>query len=1033
MPELSKVENGCRWLPFGRKPLYDAPRHTAFTSKVNFRMNKQNVLMGLPLVLLVAIVAGIYGLPQAHASGFPGSPGTICLLDSSSVGSLSAPGPCAVTSSYTFNGPFPSAPQTGPTQIRVAVYVNGSAGLNGFDITLLSNSSVLAPAGADLTGSILSTASGSPTVVLDCVGTTLVSGSTCSATDNANTLHLAATTAPGGFVPGPATGLLFTAVYNIVGKAPGPIGIGFQTGCSQTSVAGGVCVTIPNGTLSPDSETVQGATFDNSSCATACSIPWVAVTSSVSSVTVPQGASSGNALTLFANAENGWPGFGTDTVTFSTTQTPGFTAPAFGAGINSCSTNGSSCNVSLIVSDSTPGTYSITVQGTYVTFDSTLSTTDTLVGTTVVQVNVQAVSWTINAVAASSAQTFYMAQGASNPMSLILTAKSLGGYTGTVSYQTNTLTDGGTGASFTYPASFVLGSGATVSQTVTVTATAYGTALYQAALITSAPTLLNQSSAVLTIHVTGFGITAASSAVTFAAFGSASDSISLQSLPAGSAGFAGKVTVSRTIAGGALTVTCPASLTLAAGGTATGNCTFSGSSAGTFLVTVKGVGGTNGAIANSTVITVTVTSVAPSFSISASPSSLSGPINSNPFSGITVKAAGGLSGTVTLSYASSPNTGIVCTFSNTGVPLPSGSVTFSCSSTIAGIYAVTVTGVDKSVTNSVTLTFTFSSFSLSASPSTVNTTPGIAGNSTITATPINGFNGAIIALGITVSPSSGLSCSTIPATITGGSGTSTLSCTGVGGSYAVTITGTSGSVTESTTLAVNVADFTLAASPSSLTLQVGPPAGTSMITVGSLGGFADTVAFTASAPAGFGTIFSPNAVTISGTSLLTIGVSPPAVPGTYLVNVTGTSGSLTHTITITVTVTSAPSIPPPFFTQSTWNHRFSLSKYNDVQTWTFGVKSNSTSTIYVSVSLAIASSTGSPTVLTSPVFALSHNKNVVGINLSQAFSPSQTGETFSFTLVIHWGTTATTDPSQLPFTSTLSNGAPTSGTFTVLA
>jgi len=52
--------------------------------------------------------------------------------------------------------------------------------------------------------------------------------------------------------------------------------------------------------------------------------------------------------------------------------------------------------------------------------------------------------------------------------------------------------------------------------------------------------------------------------------------------------------------------------------------------------------------------------------------------------------------------------------------------------------------------------------------------------------------------------------------------------------------------------------------------------------------------------------------------------------------------------------------------------------------------------------------------------------------LTQTFDSSQIGDTFTFTAVIHWGTTPTNDPSQLPFTSTLSNGAPTSGSFTVL-
>jgi len=152
------------------------------------------------------------------------------------------------------------------------------------------------------------------------------------------------------------------------------------------------------------------------------------------------------------------------------------------------------------------------------------------------------------------------------------------------------------------------------------------------------------------------------------------------------------------------------------------------------------------------------------------------------------------------------------------------------------------------------------------------------------------------------------------------------------------------------------------------------------------------------------------------------------------VNVTGTSGSLTHSATVTVTVTQTTAVQPPFFTQLTWNHRFSLSKYNDVQTFKYGFKSNSTTTIYASVTITGVDGIGvNGFTLTSQVFTLTPNKNISNQILTQTFDSSQIGDTFTFTAVIHWGTTPTSDPSQLPFTSTLSNGAPTSGSFTVLA
>lgn len=1005
-------------------------------------MNIRLVLLGLPFVLLVAVVAGISSLPQAHASGFPSGPGTVCLLDSSAVSSLSAPGPCQSFGPYTFDGPYPSAPQSGPTEIRVGVYVNGSGGLNAFDIILASNSSVLQPVGFDLTGSVLL----NPQVIAQCQGLVPVQGSSCNAADTSNTFEVSVAEAPGsGLTAAPTTGLLFTAIYNIIGVSPaGGISVEFLTGCSNSSVPNGACVTIANGSPTPVSETVQtGTLFNNSVCATTCTVPWVAVTTNSTTVTVPMGASSGAGVAIIPLAENVWPGQSTDSISFVAVASAGFSSPTFSSG-NSCSPGGTStpaCPVILTVNSASPGTYSITIYGTYVAFDTSgvAQATNTLVGTTVVHVNVEAVAWSINSISSTSSQILYM--GTTSPVNLLFTAQSLGGYSGTITYQTNTLTPGVTGISFTYPASFVLGSGQTITQTVVANAAADGTALYHAALITSAPTLLNQSSATLIIHVTGFSLTAATTSLTIAAFSSASDSVTVQSLPASTAGFAGKVTLSKTITGGPLTVTCPASMTLTAGGSASGTCTFSATVGGNYTVVIKGTGGTNNAITNTTTIQVTVTSTPKSISLTASPSSLTSPVNSNPFSRITVVGKGGLTGTMTLSVAASPATGITCTLSNTGIPTPKGNSTLSCNSADTLDFTVVVTASDGSVTNSVALTFTFTDFSVSASPSIVTTLPGVTGSSAITIVPTNGFADNV-SLALSVSPNIGLACALAPTTITGGSGNSTLNCAGIGGTYAVTVMGTDHNLAHATTattrttaVMVNVADFAISASPSSITVPVGPPAGTTMITVVAVGGFAGTVTFNASTPAGFSTIFAPSTVTIAGTSLLTIGVSPPAVPGTYLVNVTGTSGTLTHTVTIAVTVTAASAVLPPVFTQATWDHRFSLSKYNDVQTWRFGVQNNSTSTtIYFSVTITGTDTSGTLGFTQSTgVFTEQAGKNLSQLSLSQTFSASDLGDTFSFTMVIHWATTATTNPADMPFTSTLAeNGIPTSGSFTIL-
>src|SRR5215471_15851761 len=115
-------------------------------------MDKRLVLVVLPIILFATVLAGVGSLPRVHAPGFPG-PGTVCLTDASAVPAVPA-SPCPTTP-YTFDSAFPHAPQPGATQLRVGVYVNGSAGLNAFDISLLADHTILKPAGVDLTGTVL--------------------------------------------------------------------------------------------------------------------------------------------------------------------------------------------------------------------------------------------------------------------------------------------------------------------------------------------------------------------------------------------------------------------------------------------------------------------------------------------------------------------------------------------------------------------------------------------------------------------------------------------------------------------------------------------------------------------------------------------------------------------------------------------------------------------------------------------------------------------------------------------------------------
>jgi hypothetical protein len=327
-------------------------------------------------LLLLTLVASPRYLGPAHAAGFPGGPGLVCLIDPSTAPAPPT-NPCPATP-YAFTGPFPSTPQIAPTQIRIGVYINGSNALNGFDITLKSNNTiVLVPADADSSGTLVP----NPTSGGKCVNGL----GTCSPTDVYGTVHVSLI---GGLTTPPTTGLLFTSIWNIVGNSSSSgIGISFQTGCSSlTSVPGGVCVTISNGSTASVPETIQRRnTFVNP---IPVSVPWIALTSTPNATTLTVSPNAAVSVLVTAVAENGWPGFSVDNVAFSSAITPGFTAPTFTA--SSCATGGTRCSTTATLNTGKVGFYVVYILGKYVSFDlAGTSLTDTLVGSIRFNVNVQ--------------------------------------------------------------------------------------------------------------------------------------------------------------------------------------------------------------------------------------------------------------------------------------------------------------------------------------------------------------------------------------------------------------------------------------------------------------------------------------------------------------------------------------------------------------------------------------------------------------------------------------------------------------------
>jgi hypothetical protein len=434
--------------------------------------------------------------------------------------------------------------------------------------------------------------------------------------------------------------------------------------------------------------------------------------------------------------------------------------------------------------------------------------------------------------------------------------------------------------------------------------------------------------------------------------------------------------------------------------------------------------------------TGTITVTVQDFTITASPTSIVINAGASGTATITVAPVNGFTGTVALTASASA--GLTATLSPTSITGGSGTSTLTVTSAASGNYTVTVTGTSGTLSHTTQTIFVrVVDFQIFASPSTVNTTPGVAGSSTITVSPLNGFTGTV-ALSTSVSPA-GLTCTLSPTSVTGGSGTSTLSCSGTAGTYTVVVTGTSGSLSHTANVTVNVQDFTITNSGTITVTQGSCNTGT--ITISSQGGFSGTVTLTA-APSNstLTATLTPTSVVMSGSSVLKVCAASNTSTGSYSVTVTGTSGSLSHSTTVPVTVTVAQqgcphdtnpnTCVPPSFSQMNWVHRLSISKTGGVQTWKFGVLNNNNDTIYVQVQITGTDGSGvNGFTIASPVLTLNAGKNLVGQTLSVVIPASDIGDTFQWSAVILWGTS----PTNLSNTSTLNQGVPTSGSFTVLA
>ena len=255
-------------------------------------------------------------------------------------------------------------------------------------------------------------------------------------------------------------------------------------------------------------------------------------------------------------------------------------------------------------------------------------------------------------------------------------------------------------------------------------------------------------------------------------------------------GFSGMVTLTESTGSGLI---CGAISPTSISGSGTATVSCNASVGGTYTLIVTGI---SGSLTHSAIASFRINQ--PDFTMMASTPTVTNAGQSGSTT-ITITALNGFTGAVALTD-SVPN-GLSCGNISAASITGSGTATLTCTSASGGSYSVTITGVSGSLTHSSTTTFKFRDFSLSTNPSSLSLNTGGQGSSTISLNLLNGFSSTVT---LSLSSPTGLSGSLSSSTISG-SGTSTLSISPTNsGSYTIVVTGTSGTLSRTVSVSVNV-------------------------------------------------------------------------------------------------------------------------------------------------------------------------------------------------------------------------------------
>lgn len=487
-------------------------------------------------------------------------------------------------------------------------------------------------------------------------------------------------------------------------------------------------------------------------------------------------------------------------------------------------------------------------------------------------------------------------QGVTANYTVTLTA--LNGYANSVTFSISSLP---TGATATFTPASLTGSGSSSLAISTTASTPVGN--YPLTITGTDGVLTHTASITLVVTTPDFSLTAAPALQTIVAGDTANYTATIAALN----GYTGTISLSVSgLPAGASPVFTPASITNSGSSALAIATTLGTTPNGNYPLTITA---TDGVLTHSASVTLIVTD----FGISATPSSQTVVQGNATSYTVALTVSSVFVGTVNFSVAGLPasTTAVFNPPSLTASGTTSLTITTS-TSTPFGTYSLTITATDGIDTRTVPVTLLVDpvgDFSLSMSPATQSINQGQNIGLGVTVSSSGGFT-ALVNLNVSGLPP-GATATFDPSSVQG-SGLSSLgiltSPNTPGGTYTITVTGNAGPLvhTASATVTVLVPDFSLSASPTSRTILVGQSTSYG-ITFSPVNNYAGTVSFTISGlPSGAGATFNPSSLSSAGSTSLAITTSNATPPGIYPLTVTGSDGTLTHSISISLEVDAVP-------------------------------------------------------------------------------------------------------------------------------